>query len=99
MAEGFEWDPIKRGLNLGRHGIDFEDAVAVFEHEHLILRSDRNNEERWIALGRLADIVIIVAFAWRGGLRRLISARPANRHERQQYFSRFGTGPSEPKGP
>jgi len=26
----FEWDPAKNVVNLARHGIDFEDAVAIF---------------------------------------------------------------------
>lgn len=93
MAVDPPWDPQKRLRNLERHGIDFEDAVQVFEREHLLLRSDRDNEERWMALGRLSDVVIVVVFTWRHGVRRLISARPAHRHERQVYFARFDGGP------
>ncbi|WP_414710274.1 BrnT family toxin [Pseudorhodoplanes sp.] len=30
-AEGFEWDESKRQTNIAKHGIDFVDAVAVFD--------------------------------------------------------------------
>jgi uncharacterized DUF497 family protein len=28
---GFEWDEYKRQANIARHGIGFEDAIAVWE--------------------------------------------------------------------
>ena len=52
---GFEWDHEKSRANLGKHGIDFDDASEVFYGPIVIRRSDRNNEERWIAIGSLAD--------------------------------------------
>ena len=31
MEMEFEWDEDKRRLNLEKHGIDFEDAIAIWE--------------------------------------------------------------------
>jgi uncharacterized DUF497 family protein len=36
--------------------------------------------------------IIAVVFTWRGEARRLISARRARRHERQDYPDVFGKG-------
>jgi len=30
---GYQWDPEKAALNLEKHGVDFADAVGVFEDE------------------------------------------------------------------
>jgi hypothetical protein len=49
----FEWDEQKSELNQAKHGIDFEDAVEVFYAPVILRQSNRNNEERWIALGYL----------------------------------------------
>ena len=50
-AASFEWDNQKRELNLAKHGIDFDSAIEVFYGPIILRRSDRNNEERWTALG------------------------------------------------
>ena len=47
---GFEWDDGKSRGNLGKHGIDFEDASEVFYGPIILRQSNRNNEERWIAI-------------------------------------------------
>ncbi len=52
---GFEWDDDKSSANLGKHGIDFDDASEVFYGPIILRQSDRNNEERWIAVGSLED--------------------------------------------
>jgi uncharacterized DUF497 family protein len=47
----FDWDEQKNELNLAKHGIDFDGAIEVFNGPIILRRSDRNNEERWTALG------------------------------------------------
>ena len=78
----------KAATNLLKHGIDFADAVTALEDETAITIVDEHtDEERFItiamdALGR----VLVVVYTWRGpDVIRLISARNATRHERQQY--------------
>jgi uncharacterized DUF497 family protein len=46
----FEWDEAKRRTNLETHGVDFRDAVRVFEDEHRLWGYDRSHsdfEDRW----------------------------------------------------
>jgi uncharacterized DUF497 family protein len=44
------------------------------------------SEERFVTLGSDASGgILVVVFTWRGDDIRLISARPANPHERQKY--------------
>ncbi|MCJ2082262.1 BrnT family toxin [Methylobacterium sp. J-090] len=88
----YEWDETKREANLRKHGIDFWDALDVFEGPHLMIRSDRNGEERWGALGLLGDRAIVVFFTPRGAVRRLISARSARRNERKIYHTHNAPG-------
>jgi uncharacterized DUF497 family protein len=49
--DGFDWNDTKNDANRAKHGIDFDDVVTVFYEPVVVHRSDRNNEERWIAIG------------------------------------------------
>jgi uncharacterized protein len=90
----FEWYEQKRLENLGKHGIDFLDAKEIWQGEVLEVPSAQpeHGEQRYIAYGRLEGRIIAVVFTWRGEARRLISARRARRHEREDYQDVFGTG-------
>lgn len=81
----FEWDDNKNRLNLAKHSIDFEDAVEIFDHPLLLHRSDRNNEERWVAIGTSGNHVIAVIFTRRNDVIRIISARAARKNEKESY--------------
>jgi uncharacterized DUF497 family protein len=81
----FEWNQQKNDLNLAKHGIDFEDATAIFYGPVLVRRSDRNSEERWVALGSLDGKLIAVVFARRADVIRIISARRARKNEEAEY--------------
>ncbi|EKS36974.1 MULTISPECIES: BrnT family toxin [Afipia] len=83
--KGFEWDGDKNRRNIEKHGIDFEDAVDIFDGPLLLYRSDRNNEERWIAIGKSNNHVIAVIFTWRNDIIRIISARSARKNEKESY--------------
>lgn len=80
-----EWHDEKAEANLKKHGIDFEDAISIFDGPVLEVRSDREGEERWKALGLLEGIEIAVTYTPRGSFRRIISARRARRNERDAY--------------
>jgi uncharacterized protein len=89
-----EWYAQKRLENLSKHGIDFLDAKEIWQGEVLEVPSEQqeHGEQRHIAYGMLEGRIIAVVFTWRGEARRLISARRARRHERQDYHDVFGTG-------
>ncbi|HEY7334931.1 MAG TPA: BrnT family toxin [Bryobacteraceae bacterium] len=88
----FEWDENKRRVNLAAHGIDFVAAARIWEAPVIERPSPQthHNEERFIAVGKLASRVIAVVFTWRGEKRRLISARAARRNEREDYYDAIG---------
>ena len=81
----FEWDDEKREINFAKHGIDFDSAIAVFHGPIILRRSDRNNEERWTALGYSDDRLILVVFTRRAEAFRIISARRARKNEEREY--------------
>ena len=81
----FEWDDRKCELNLAKHGIDFDSAIEVFYGPIILRRSDRNNEERWIAIGSLEERLITVVFTRRADAIRIISARRARKNEEREY--------------
>ena len=84
----YPWDPEKAASNLGKHGVDFADAVGVFEDEWaLTLREEYvKGEQRFATLGTdFLEGVLVVVYAYRGTRIRLISARGATRKERRTY--------------
>ncbi|CAE6802425.1 hypothetical protein R69658_05029 [Paraburkholderia aspalathi] len=84
----FEWDELKNQINIRKHGIDFRDAVDVFDHPVLTAIDQREDygEERWIALGWMAAIVGVVVYVERNAdVIRIISARKATKREVKRY--------------
>ncbi|HEX5727642.1 MAG TPA: BrnT family toxin [Longimicrobiaceae bacterium] len=81
----FEWDANKRALNLWKHRIDFEDAIRIFESAVVTKRSDREGEERWVAVGEVDRRVLAVVYTIRDSRYRIISARRARRDEQRSY--------------
>ncbi|OGB65988.1 MAG: hypothetical protein A2Y94_04430 [Caldithrix sp. RBG_13_44_9] len=83
----FVWDENKNSGNIKKHGIDFNDASAIFVQPLLIKIDDRRDyqEKRWIALGKLRDLVVVVVFTIRADSIRIISIRKANKIERKIY--------------
>ena len=82
----FEWDEAKSRANLAKHGIPLDLVPLAFEAPVLARRSDRRGEERWLGIGSVEGLVIAFAYTKRGANLRIISARRANRHERQSYL-------------
>jgi uncharacterized protein len=85
VPAGFEWDNQKREFNLAKHSIDFDSAIEVFYGPIILRRSDRNDEERWTALGYSDDRLIVVVFTRRAEVIRIISARRARKNEEREY--------------
>jgi uncharacterized DUF497 family protein len=85
----FEWDPAKAKANVRKHGVTFDEATTVFSDPLNLLMTDPDhslNEERFLLLGMSnRRNLLVVAFAERPPRTRLISSRPATRHERRRY--------------
>jgi uncharacterized DUF497 family protein len=89
MAERFTWDERKATSNLRRHGVSFEIATKVFRDPFAIEQIDDREdygEERINMLGMCDGILLFVTYTERVEEIRLISARRAERHERDRYF-------------
>lgn len=94
MRIDFDWDPAKAASNAQKHGVTFEEAMAVFRDPlaRSILDPDHGpGEERWITLSETtAGNLLVVVHTWRDidpdrSLVRIISARRATRNEARQY--------------
>lgn len=87
----FEWDDRKNAQNRRNHGVSFEEAQTVFFDDHAPLIADPDHsedEERFILLGLSSPLrTLVVCHYYRrlGDVARLISARRADRQEREQY--------------
>ena len=87
MTAGFEWDPAKRLVNLRKHGIDFVRAVQIFEG-FVTQRTDTRRdygEERILVVGLVDQLILVLVYAPRGSMLRIISARRANDREARAY--------------
>ena len=87
----FDWDETKAALNLGKHGVSFEEATSVFLDDNALLIADpehSDTEDRYILLGlgySLRVLVVVHAYIESEMRVRLISARKANRIEAHLY--------------
>ena len=89
MAYRFIWDPIKAARNLRKHGVSFDEATTTFGDPLSVLLPDPSHsvgEDRSVVIGLSGNArLIVVAYAERADLTRIISARLATRRERQRY--------------
>ncbi len=87
MSILLEWDQNKNIVNIKKHDIDFCDAWIIFDSPMLRKKDYRRNygEERWIALGKLQYLTVVVIYTHRSDKIRIISIRRANRHECKAY--------------
>ncbi|MBW7922571.1 MAG: BrnT family toxin [Rubellimicrobium sp.] len=92
----FEWDEDKRRATIRKHGIDFVDAVEIFDGPVLHLPARSDIELRRAVAGVLHGTIIAVIYTMRGDRIRIITARRARRYERE-YFRAFhaGTDPAD----
>lgn len=88
----FEWDEAKSEANLRDRGFDFAYAAGIFDGPVLEIDDARANygERRVQAIGKTGPDILFVVYTWRGDVRRIISARLANRKERTIYGKVFG---------
>ena len=85
---GFEWDDDKDRVNREKYGISFNEAKHIFNGPVLTRIDDcEDYGEIWeISMGTLlGHAVIVMVHTDRAGKTRIISARKANRKERQVY--------------
>lgn len=84
----FEYDPAKSATNRLKHGIDFDDAQALWLDEQRLELGmvDYGGEARNILVGRIGDRVWTAIVTYRGDRIRIISVRRARRDEEMAYL-------------
>ena len=87
----FEWDESKRLSNLNKHGIDFEDVLAVFAGSIVTVEDARFDygEDRFVTLGLLQGHVVAIVHTESEDYIRIISARRATKYEQKTYFEQI----------
>ena len=100
MSLEFEWDPAKAEENSRKHGVTFEEAASVFGDPLARIFDDpdhSSDEPREIIVGYSdRQRLLLVAFTERAPRVRIISARPATRHERQSHEQSVKKAAQEP---
>jgi len=85
----FQWDATKAKANLRKHGVSFEEGMTVFYDPLAASFRDPDHSEverRWITVGYSArGRLVVICHTERGRSVRLISVRPATKHERKRH--------------
>jgi len=85
----FEFDPAKSAANKAKHGIDFEEAHALWDDPHSFeLPSRWPKEERYLTIGMMDGKLWTAIVVYRGKNTRLISVRRAREDETKEYHRR-----------
>lgn len=82
----FEYDSNKSRANKLKHGMDFEEAQALWEDERaLIFAVNRPGEPRYIVIGKIEERHWTAVITFRGENTRIISVRRARAKEKALY--------------
>jgi uncharacterized protein len=83
----FEFDPVKSAINAEKHGIDFDEAQAIWKDERrtVVVSLQETTERRDLVIGRIGDRVWTAIVTFRGDNVRIISVRRAREQEVKAY--------------
>ena len=82
----FEYDPAKSRANAQKHGVDFEQAKALWDDPHGVSFAVRYEDEpRFARIAEWNQKVWHAVYTVRGPRVRLISVRRAKYNERDKY--------------
>jgi uncharacterized DUF497 family protein len=83
----FEWDPAKSASNKLKHGIDFEEAKALWQDSKRITADAgfTGPEPRQVTIGMLNGKMYLAVTTKRGEVIRIISVRRCRQEEVDRY--------------
>ena len=81
-----EWDIAKSASNKRKHGISFNEALALWESPVLEVAAECVDETRWLAVGVIGGRYWSAVNTLRHGRMRLISVRRARNDEKEAYL-------------
>jgi uncharacterized DUF497 family protein len=81
------WDEAKRKLNINKHGLDFAECDAIWDHFTVTREDIRQDygEARQVCFGLLAGEVVVLVYTERPKGPHVISLRKAEKHEARYY--------------
>ncbi|MDR0781025.1 MAG: BrnT family toxin [Pseudomonadales bacterium] len=86
-------DPAKRAKNLKKHQVDLPRCLEVFDYPMLTREDGREyGEQRFISLGLMRGVVVVLVWTDREDGPRLISCREALPYEQETYFITYPQG-------
>jgi len=89
----FEWDELKDRKNKKKHGFSFDEILEVFDDPAFLEGFDvkhSDKEERYYGIGCLNNVLyVIVFYVLRLKRKRIISARRADKDEKEYYDDYF----------
>ena len=88
-----EFDPVKDGINQAKHGVSLQ-AANGFDWDAALEREDERfdyGEVRFVAIGLIEARLHVMAFAEGSNedTVRVISLRPAEKHEARFYYGQI----------
>lgn len=87
-----EWDTEKNLVNKDKHGVSFEEAVAIWDSIHIDVEEIahvKDGEIRKATVGWIEDDIFVAIWVKRKGRIRLISVRRARKHEEKILLERI----------
>jgi uncharacterized DUF497 family protein len=82
----FEYDPRKSKLNKSKHGIDFEEAKAIWDDgDSIRLDTLFENEQRYLVVGSVNEKLWTAVVTMRNEVFRIISVRRSRENETKAY--------------
>lgn len=88
-----EWDDNKAAINKKKHKLSFETAAKIFLDDFRIEELDEehsDDEDRIKVIGMVENILVVI-YTERGERLRLISARNAEKYEKEDYYGQFNS--------
>ena len=86
------YDPAKRHTALTNRGLDFDDAMLVFDGLTAEVEDKRKDygETRVVCYGLLRGRLVVIGYTRRGAVRHVFSMRKANDREQARFAPYFG---------
>jgi len=82
----FEFDPAKSEANKAKHGIDFNEAMELWDDENRIeIPARTTDESRFLVIGRIAGRHWSGVITYRGDRTRIVSVRRSRSEEVRLY--------------
>lgn len=85
----FEYDKNKSLVNKRKHGVDFEEAKAIWFGDNIIIPAFTKEETRHIIIGKIDQNLYSCIFTIRGEGIRIISCRKSRDKERKVYHEKI----------